>query len=150
MELRSKSRYILTGFVFMLIVHNINAQIEISAKLKGENLKVEFCNKTDKTIKVPDLSVRYGVNKTHLFENYYTILKDTLKLTLTEELDPVLYTIKSREQNDGETNASLRYSDKVLLPGKTFRSKIRLKEPNDIGFLILHYDGLKLESIVNK
>lgn len=150
MELRSKSSYILLGFAFMLIMHKINAQVEISAKLKGGNLKVEFCNKSDKTIKVPDLSVRYGVNKTHLFENYYTILNDTLRLTLREELDSDLYTIRSREQNDGKTNASLRYIDKVLLPGKNYRSKIRLKETNDISFLILHYEGLKLESIINK
>ena len=55
-----------------------------------------------------------------------------------------------REQNDGETNASLQYSDKVLLPGKTYRSKIRLKETNDIRFLILHYEELRLESVINK
>lgn len=96
MELKSESRYILLGFAFMLIMLKANAQVEISAKLKGRNLTVEFCNKSVKTIKVPDLSVRYGVNKTHLFENYYTIVNDTLKLTLKEELDPDLYTIKSR------------------------------------------------------
>lgn len=150
MELRSKSRYILLGIAIILSAHKANAQVEISAKLKGGNLKVEFCNKSDRTIKVPDLSARYGVNKTHLFENYYTILNDTLRLSLKEELDPDLYTIKSREQNDGLTNAGLKYTDKVLLPGKTYRSKTRLKETNHIRFLILHYEDLKIESIVNK
>ncbi len=135
MELKIKYRHILLLVgTFALMLHEANAQVEVSAKLRGRILKVEFYNKSDKSVKVPDLSARYGVDKIYLFEDYYNISNDTLQLFLTEELDSDLYTIKSREQNDGVTNAKLKYTDKVLLPGKTYRSKIRLNETNNIKF----------------
>lgn len=128
----------------------MNAQIEMSSKLKDGNLKVEFRNKSDEAIKVPDLCVRYVIDKTQLFDNYYNIINDTLVLSLKEELDPDLYTITSREQNDGETDVKLKYTDKVLMPGKRYRSTARSKGASNIRFLILHYEELKLESVVNQ
>jgi len=146
MELIIKTLFkILLLCVFILNIQKMNAQIEISAKIKGELLKIKICNNTDNVIKVPDLSVRFGEDKIYLFDNYYSIENDSLILTLKEDLDPDLYKIISREPFNGKSEAKFIYIDILLEPNKKYKTKIRLKEDYNIKFLFLKYEELKLE-----
>lgn len=150
MELRICLRYILWIFIFSILSNKINSQVKLSAKLKSSNLKVKFCNMTDKNIIVPNLSVRYGIDKKYLFESYYTVTNDTLMLSLTKKVDSILYTVNSREQNNDESNYNLIYEDKLLLPKKCYCSKIKLRDTTRAIFLIINYENLNLNTHIKK
>lgn len=146
MVLRINLHYILLLFIFLLFSKKINSQVSLSAKLRGSNLKVEFCNITDKTIIVPNLSIRYGIDKKYLFENYYTVTNDTLTLNLKEKVDSNLYIINTREQNNSDSSYNLTYKDKLLLPNKCYCSKIKLRNTIRVSFLIINYENLNFSS----
>lgn len=131
---------------FMSIVCKVEAQVEFSATLKNDFLKLKFCNKSESDVKVPDLRSRFGLDKVYLHENYYYLSNDTLFLNLKEDVDEDMYSIKSAEPYKGQIEANMKYLDKVLSSGKSYSSKIKIRDLKDVRIIVLNYNDLLFES----
>jgi hypothetical protein len=148
MELNRKMKYIYLTCILLFCIQKVDAQVIVSATSRHQFLNVKFYNRTENRIEVPDLSVRYGKDNLYLYEKYYLIRNDTIYLNLAEKIDKNLYSIISAEPYSGETTATFKYKDKLLLPNKTFRSKIKVKGGNSLNYLVLRYEELKVECII--
>lgn len=114
--------------VFLAIVKGFDVIAQDGFDIKSvcivdEELVVIFINHSNQKVTVPSLSDRYDSEENrHLGKNYYEILGDTLVINISK-IHP-LGLIDSRGLK--ALNSSVEFDDKVLKPGRKFKSRIAL------------------------
>jgi len=110
------------------------------AYLNGDTLKILFTNKSSKTIIVPVLSYRIGIDKRTLYDKFYHYNNDTLFIALKKEINRDLYKINSSHKSP-TTEGKLFYVDKTLRPRKKYWSSVRINKPGTPKILVLQFEN---------
>ena len=117
-------KFILFGFFFFYTVKTSGQSFEISsAKRKGSILKVKIRNTTDSVIRVPVFHLRETA-KEKCGINYFSYKGDTLLLVFDVNAPECLRGSAGKLRDENEI-FSIRYADKLLQPGKSYRQILK-------------------------